>query len=90
MPKLKAYLKLDTVPLKGYVSAGRREYSELPDDELDRVPAPDNNTTEKTAAMELRGQSLGQIFETWLAYFDRVAGRKIYFLKFQNFLLTDF
>lgn len=72
VPKLKAYLKLDTVPLKGYVSAGRREYSELPDDELDRVPAPEYNTTDKTAAMELRGQSLGPIFETWLAYFDRI------------------
>lgn len=72
LPKLLEYLGRDKVPLKGYVGAGGQAiFFELPDDELDRVPAPDN-VTESTVAVEIRGDSLGPPFHGWLAYYDDV------------------
>lgn len=72
VPKVKKYLKLDTVPLKGFVAAGSAAtFFELPDDELERVPAPDY-ANENTVAVEIRGESLGSMFDHWLAFYDHV------------------
>lgn len=72
VPKLRKYLKLDSVPLKGYVSAGANAaFFELPDDELDRAPAS-ADVTDTTVAVEIRGDSLGAPFDRWLVYYDDV------------------
>lgn len=72
VPKIRAYLGLDSVPLKGYVGAGgQAAFFELPDDELDRVPAPDE-VTANSVAVEIRGESLGAPFHGWLAYYNDV------------------
>lgn len=61
-----------TVPLKGYVRAGAHaQYLPLNDDELDRVEAPPGYT-DKTIALEIRGDSLGDHFDRWLVFFDDV------------------
>lgn len=61
-----------TVPLIGYVGAGAaaRYYAES-QGELDRVPALADSTKE-TVAVEIRGESLGPLFDRWLIYFDEV------------------
>lgn len=72
VPIVRRYLKLDTVPLKGYVAAGAEAtFFPLPDDDLDRVEAPED-ATEKTVAVEIRGESLGALFDRWLVYYDDV------------------
>lgn len=61
-----------TVPLKGYVRAGAQaQYLPLNDDELDRVEAV-AGATDKTVALEIRGDSLGELFDRWLVFFDDV------------------
>lgn len=61
-----------TVPLKGYVRAGAHaQYLPLNDDELDRVEAPAGSTS-RTVALEIRGDSLGELFDRWLVFFDDV------------------
>lgn len=61
-----------TVPVKGYVSAGAlAHYLPLNDDELDRVEAVPG-ATENTVALEIRGDSLGELFDRWLVFFDDV------------------
>lgn len=59
-----------TVQVLGLVGAGSAMilYSEgdAPDD---WVPAPDN-ATEKTVALEIRGDSLGPLFNGWLLFYD--------------------
>lgn len=61
-----------TVPVKGYVRAGSvAQYLPLADDELDRVPAPPGST-DKTIALEIRGTSLGELFDRWLVFYDEV------------------
>jgi transcriptional regulator with XRE-family HTH domain len=70
--KAKRFLGLDTVPLKGFVGAGANTvFFELPDSAVDRVPAPDD-ATDKTVAVEIRGDSLGAPFDRWLVYYDDV------------------
>lgn len=60
------------VRLVGYVGAGQEaHYYALADDELDRVPAPDGMTP-ATVAVEIRGSSLGALFDRWLVYYDDV------------------
>lgn len=60
------------VPLKGYVRAGAQaQYLPLNDDELDRVEAV-AGATDKTVALEIRGDSLGELFDRWLVFFDDV------------------
>lgn len=60
------------VPLVGYVGAGARaHYYASGDGELDRVDAPDD-ATESTVAVEVRGTSLGPLFETWLIFYDEL------------------
>jgi hypothetical protein len=61
-----------TVPVVGYVGAGAEaHFYALSDGELDRVPAPDGATPE-TVAVEIRGESLGPLFERWLIHYDEV------------------
>jgi len=60
------------VPLVGYVGAGAvAHYYGNSQGELDRVPAPDGWTPD-TVAVEIRGDSLGTLFEHWLVYYDEV------------------
>lgn len=61
-----------TVQVLGLVGAGSAMllYSEG-DPPDDWVPAPDNST-EKTVALEIRGDSLGAMFNGWLLFYDDV------------------
>lgn len=61
-----------TVPLVGYVGAGAEaHFYALSDGELDRVPAPDGATPD-TVGVEVRGESLGALFQHWIVYYDEV------------------
>jgi hypothetical protein len=75
VPIIRAYLELDgerTVPLVGYVGAGAEtHYYDRQQDELDSVRAPDDMSPE-TVAVEIRGESLGALFDRWLVYYDEV------------------
>ncbi|MCF1502167.1 LexA family transcriptional regulator [Afifella sp. H1R] len=60
------------VPLVGFVGAGGEAHlfgaGQGP---FDDVPAP-SGATEHTVAVEIRGDSLGSIFNGWRAYYDEV------------------
>lgn len=61
---------LEEVPLVGYVGAGATaHYYDAAD--LGTAPAPDGATA-TTVAVEIRGESLGALFEHWLVYYDEV------------------
>lgn len=61
-----------TVPVVGYVQAGAQaQYRPLHDSIIDRVDPP-HNATDKTVAFEIRGDSLGELFDQWLVFFDDV------------------
>lgn len=59
-----------TVPLAGYVSAGAEAHF-MPAGSLGEVPAPDW-ASETTVAVEIRGESLGALFDKWLVFYDEV------------------
>lgn len=59
------------VPLVGYVGAGAQTYFFENDEPLDHVPAP-AGSTDKTVAVEIRGESLGSFFDRWLVFYDDV------------------
>ncbi|MGA0604904.1 LexA family transcriptional regulator [Phenylobacterium sp. VNQ135] len=60
------------VPLVGYVGAGAEaHYYASADEGLGEVEAPDN-ATPQTVAVEIRGTSLGPLFESWLVFYDEV------------------
>lgn len=63
----------DTVPLVGVVGAGAAmllfEYGQH--DPGERVTAPEG-ATDKTVAAEIRGASLGELFDRWLVYYDEI------------------
>lgn len=61
-----------TVPLVGYVGAGAEAhfYSDA-DEGLGEVDAPPGSTP-ATRAAEIRGESLGRLFDTWLVFYDDV------------------
>lgn len=60
------------VPIVGYVGAGAvMHYYAFADSPDDFVPMPEGGN-ENTVAVEVRGSSLGSIFDTWLVYYDRV------------------
>lgn len=61
-----------TAPLVGFVSAGSRAHF-FADGQgpFDEVAAPDG-ATERTVAVEIRGESLGSFFNEWLVYYDDV------------------
>lgn len=61
-----------TVPLVGYVGAGAEAHFYASGDEgFGEVDAPEG-ATDQTRAAEIRGQSLGPLFESWLVYYDDV------------------
>jgi transcriptional regulator with XRE-family HTH domain len=61
-----------TVPLVGYVGAGAQaHYYAAGDGGLGEVDAP-HESTAATVAVEVRGDSLGPLFESWLIYYDDV------------------
>jgi transcriptional regulator with XRE-family HTH domain len=61
-----------TVPLVGYVGAGdAAHYYAEADNPNEYVPAPED-ATENTVAGEVRGPSLGPLFERWLLFWDEV------------------
>lgn len=60
------------VPLVGYVGAGAvAHYYAQADSGLGMVPAPEG-ATDTTVAVEVRGDSLGALFEHWLVFYDEV------------------
>jgi transcriptional regulator with XRE-family HTH domain len=61
-----------TVPLVGYVGAGSLA-TVFSDGQgpFDEVPAPDG-ATENTVSVEIRGESLGSLFDRWLIFYDEV------------------
>jgi transcriptional regulator with XRE-family HTH domain len=60
------------VPLVGYVGAGAAaHYYASADEGLGEVEAPDD-ATDNTVAVEVRGESLGALFESWLVFYDDV------------------
>lgn len=60
------------VPVVGYVGAGAEmHHYALADTPNEYVPMPIGGT-ENTVAVEIRGSSLGSIFDTWLVYYDEV------------------
>ncbi len=62
-----------TVPVVGYVGAGAEAviFSEGQMDPEDRVKAPEGSSA-KTVAVEIRGESLGALFDQWLVFYDDV------------------
>lgn len=61
-----------TVPLVGYVGAGAiAHFYASADEGLDEVEAPPN-ATQQTRAAEIRGESLGPLFDRWLVFYDDV------------------
>jgi hypothetical protein len=58
-----------TVRLIGYVGAGAQAF--FLEGELDEVPAPEG-TTPNTVAVEIRGSSLGALFDRWLVFYDDI------------------
>ena len=60
------------VPIVGVVGAGAlASYYGDGDPPREHVPAPPNSTDE-TVAVEIRGTSLGSIFDRWLVYYHEV------------------
>jgi len=60
------------VPLVGYVGANSKaHFYAVAQQYLGKVPAIDG-ATDKTVAVEIWGDSLGEVFNNWLAYYDDV------------------
>lgn len=65
-------LSTAAVPLRGYVGAGSEaHYYGLADDPGEEVPMPPNGNA-NTVAVEVRGDSLGSLFNRWLVYYDEL------------------
>lgn len=60
-----------TVPVVGYVGAGSAAHFFPEQQHLGEVPAPEGST-EQTVAVEIRGDSLGPLFDRWLVFYDDV------------------
>jgi Peptidase S24-like len=59
-----------TVPLLGWVSAGSQVKTfPFNETELDHVVAPPGSN-DRTRALEVRGNSLGELFDRWIVFFD--------------------
>lgn len=57
------------IRVKGYVGASAQGHIyAVPDSDLDDIPAPD--MTESTTALEIKGDSLGSIFDRWYVVYD--------------------
>lgn len=63
-----------TIPLVGFVGAGAEAqlYSEG-QGPFDYVEAPEGST-EKTVAVQIKGESLGRAFNSWLVFYDDIRG----------------
>ena len=62
----------EEVPLVGYVGAGAEmHFYAFADSPNEFVPMPPGGN-DSTVAVEIRGSSLGSIFDTWLVYYDQV------------------
>lgn len=62
----------DQVPVVGYVGAGaENHYYDGGQPPNDYVPMPPGGT-DKTVAVEIRGDSLGSVFNNWLVYYDEI------------------
>lgn len=60
------------VKVVGYVGAGAAaHFYAVQQGELDEVPAPEG-ATQDTVAVEIRGSSLGELFDHWLVFYDNV------------------
>lgn len=60
------------VQIKGYVGAGgETHFYRLADEDYEEVPAP-AGATERTVAVEIKGQSWGPLMNTWLVFYDDV------------------
>lgn len=63
---------IPTVRVVGYVGAGAEaHFYAVSQGDLDEVPAPEG-ATENTVAVEVRGHSLGSMFDRWLVFYDDV------------------
>ena len=60
----------DSVPLVGYVAAGATAHF-MPAGQLGTVDRPEW-ASPATVAVEIRGDSLGELFDRWLVYYDDV------------------
>lgn len=60
-----------TVRVVGYVGAGAQTHFFGDQGDLDEVPAPDS-ASDRTVAVEVRGESLGALFDRWLVFYDDV------------------
>lgn len=61
-----------TARVVGYVGAGAEaHFYAVSQGDLDEVPAPDGATPD-TVAVEIRGDSLGSLFNRWLVFYDQV------------------
>jgi len=62
----------NTVRVVGYVGAGAAtHFYAISQGDLDEVPAPEGSTAD-TVAVEIRGDSLGSLFDRWLVFYDQV------------------
>jgi hypothetical protein len=60
------------VRVVGYVGAGATEHRyDVAESDLDEV-APPMGSNERTVAVEIRGDSLGAVFDRWLVFYDDV------------------
>jgi DNA-binding XRE family transcriptional regulator len=60
-----------TVPMVGYVGAGATAYFFGDQGPFGEVPAPEGSS-EQTVAVEIRGDSLGALFDRWIVFYDDV------------------
>ena len=61
-----------TVRLVGYVGAGAEaHFYAIAQGDLDEVSAPEG-ATKDTVAVEIRGDSLGSLFDRWLVFYDDI------------------
>lgn len=59
------------VPVVGYVAAGAVAHFFDDQGQMDEVEAPEGSTDD-TVAVEIKGDSLGSIFDRWLVFYDEV------------------
>jgi transcriptional regulator with XRE-family HTH domain len=62
--------KQRVVPVVGYVGAGAEAFFYAGQGPFDEVDAP-HGATEDTVAVEIRGTSLGELFDRWLIFYDQ-------------------
>jgi hypothetical protein len=68
----RAMNSVNRVPLVGYVGAGAiAHFYADGQGPFDEVPAPDAASS-KTVAVQIRGHSLGALFDNWLVFYDDI------------------